>query len=452
MNRRKRRSTVAEPGTRGFGQREFAVEVVRRLRDAGHQALFAGGSVRDLILGQIPADYDVATDATPERVMAVLPYKAITVGISFGVVRVRSPGREGLEVEVSTFRSDGAYVDGRRPQSVVFSSPELDAARRDFTINGMFFDPISETVIDYVGGQADLENRVLRAIGDPVERLREDKLRVLRAIRLAARFQFEIEPRTMAALVSMAGQLGGVSPERIAQELRKMLVHASRARAMTLAHETGVVASVLAPVAALRGQSQFAASRHDDEDRWDHTMRVLDLLPHEPSFALAMAALLHEVDEPRVADRICLDLKLSNSERERITWLVAHHKSLIAPKTLRVSALKRLLASPGIGELLALHRADALATSGDPSNVDYCESYLRDEPDGPINPPPLVTGHDLHGRGLLAGAQFAEVLERIREAQLERRLETPAEALAWVDQEIDRGALVTRAGFRPHRD
>src|SRR5271170_3371112 len=181
--------------------RDFALDVVRRLRQAGYQSLWAGGSVRDLILGQTPADYDVASDATPEQVMAVLPYRAVTVGISFGVVRVRAR-QAGVEVEVATFRSDGAYVDGRRPESVVFGSPELDAARRDFTINGMFMDPLSGEIIDFVGGQADLANHILRAIGDPVARLTEDRLRSLRAIRLAARFQLQIEPLTRAALRS----------------------------------------------------------------------------------------------------------------------------------------------------------------------------------------------------------------------------------------------------------
>ena len=246
--------------------RDFALEVVRRFQQAGYQALWAGGCVRDLILGQTPADYDVATDATPEQVMAILPFRAVTVGISFGVVRVRHPRRPGVEVEVATFRSDGAYVDGRRPESVVFSSPELDAARRDFTINGMFLDPLTDRLIDYVGGQADLKNHVLRAIGDPAARFREDKLRVLRAIRLAARFQFQIEPATLAAIKSMAGQVVTVSTERIAQELRKMLVHESRAEAMELAlghgpgrrHPAGSVADerdVSGQADAARGRS-----------------------------------------------------------------------------------------------------------------------------------------------------------------------------------------------------
>ncbi len=445
-------------------QRSFALEIVRRLRDAGYQSLWAGGSVRDLILGQTPADYDVATDATPEQVMAILPFRAITVGISFGVVRVRMPRQAGIEVEVSTFRSDGAYLDGRRPQSVVFSSPEMDAARRDFTINGMFLDPVSGEVIDYVGGHADLENRVLRAIGDPMARLREDKLRVLRAIRLAARFQFQIEPATLAALEAMAGQLDGVSAERIAQELRRMLTHRSRAQAMNLAYKTGVIASVLAPLTSLKGLSQCATSRHL-EDAWDHTMRVLELLPFQPSFTLVFAALLHDVGKPaaavfdqeghpsfpghetegaRTADRLCLSLKLSNTEREKITWLIAHHRDLVEARSMRESKLKRILAAPGIEELLALHRADALASTGDTEHVDYCEHYLKVQPDGPINPLPLITGHDLVRRGLEPGSQFATILEQVREAQLDRQIQSAREALEWIDQRLASGALLTR--------
>ena len=243
---------------------DFALEIVRRLRQAGYQALWAGGCVRDLILGQTPADYDVATAATPEQVMAVLPYRAITVGISFGVVRVRHPIATAVEVEVATFRSDGAYVDGRRPESVVFSSPELDAARRDFTINGMFMDPLSGEVIDYVGGQADLENRILRAIGDPVARLREDKLRCL-APSAWPPDSTSRSSRRPAALPAMAGADQSVSVERIAQELRRMLVHSSPSQAMNLALETGLVAAILPPVSgdegAVPGQADPARGR-----------------------------------------------------------------------------------------------------------------------------------------------------------------------------------------------
>jgi poly(A) polymerase len=408
-----------------------------------------------LILGETPADYDVATAATPEQVMAVLPYHAVTVGISFGVVRVRDHNRDGVEVEVATFRSDGAYVDGRRPQSVVFSSPELDAARRDFTINGMFMDPLSGDVIDFVGGQADLQNHILRAIGDPMARLREDKLRCLRAIRLAARFQLRIEPATRAALRATAGQIKSVSAERIAHELRRMLVHSSRVHAMNMALDIGLVATVLTPLLPMKGLFQGKPAEPEG-DLWDHTMLVLDLLPVDPSFTLAFAGLLHDAGKPptralhrgrysfhnheqagaRIAERLCLSLKLSNAERERVTWLVANHQCLGEARKLRESKLKRILAAPGIDELLALHEADALASFGRSDEVDYCRRYIEQEPNGPINPPPLLSGHDLVRHGLEPGPRFAQLLEDLRDAQLDGTIRSKREALEWVDRQL----------------
>ena len=406
-------------------RRDFALEVVLRLRRAGFQALWAGGCVRDLILGLDPADYDVATDATPEQVMLTLPFRAITVGISFGVVRMRHPRMHGIEVEVATFRSDFAYVDGRRPSSVVFSSPELDASRRDFTINGLFMDPESNQVIDYVGGLSDLRHQVLRAIGDPVERFREDKLRLLRAVRFAARFNFAIEPSTREAVRAMAAEVVVVSPERIAQELRRMLVHERRALAMDMALDLGLVGAILPPLVEMRGLFQGKPVQPEG-DLWDHTLLVLRLLPPNPSFTLAFAALVHDVGKPftrsnrlgrtsfhshdqvgsRIADRMCKNLKFSNAERERITWLVAFHQYLGEAKKLREAKLKRVLAQPGIEDLLALHRADALASTGDTEHVDYCTYYLKHQPAGPINPPPLLTGHDLVRHGLEPGSQL----------------------------------------------
>ena len=440
-------------------RRDFALEVVLRLRRAGFQALWAGGCVRDLLLGLVPVDYDVASDATPEQVMLSLPFRAITVGISFGVVRIRHPRMHGIEVEVATFRSDSAYVDGRRPVAVVFSSPELDAARRDFTINGMFMDPESGQVIDYVGGLDDLRNQVLRAIGDPAERFREDKLRLLRAIRFAARFNLEIEPNTLQSLRAMAGEVVVVSPERIAQELRRMLVHVNRAQAMNMSLEVGLVAAILPPLVDMRGLFQGKPVQPEG-DLWDHTMLVLRLLPVRPSFTLAFAALVHDVGKPftranhhgrtsfhshdqvgsRIADRLCRNLRLSNVERERITWLVAFHQYLGEAKKLREAKLKRVLAQPGIDELLALHRADALASTGDTEHVDYCAYYLENQPAGPINPPPLLTGHDLVRHGLEPGAHFAVILETIREAQLEGRVQSKREVLDWVDRYMATGS------------
>jgi poly(A) polymerase len=431
---------------------DFALEVVLRLRRAGFQAYWAGGCVRDLLVGLIPADYDVATDATPEQVMMTLPFRALTVGITFGVVRVRHPRLSGVEVEVATFRSDMAYVDGRRPTSVVFSTPELDASRRDFTINGMFMDPTTREVVDHVGGLADLQHQVLRAIGDPEARFREDKLRLLRAVRFAARFGLAIEPNTRSALRTMAGQVAVVSPERIAQELRRMLLHSTRALAMAMAMDAGLIAAILPPLTDAKGLFQGKPIQPEG-DLWDHVILVLRLL-EKPSFNLAFAALLHDVGKPytrsnsqgrasfhnhdqvgsRIADGLCRSLRLSNAERERITWLVAYHQYLGEAKRLREAKLKRVLAEPGIEELLALHRADALASTGEAENVDYCWYYLKNQPAGPINPPPLLTGHDLVRHGLTPGADFAEILERIREGQLERRLSSKRDAFEWVDQ------------------
>ena len=399
-------------------RRDFAASVVARLREAGHEAYWAGGCVRDLLLGLEPADYDVATDARPERVTALFR-RTIGVGASFGVIKVLGP-RDAGDVEVATFRSDGAYLDGRRPEAVTFSTAEFDASRRDFTINGMFFDPVENRVIDFVAGRADLDAKILRAIGDPSARFAEDKLRLLRAVRFASRFGLAIEPATRAAIGAMAPQVTAVSAERIGQELRRMLVHPSRSEAMAMARDVGLVAAVLPPLVAMLG------------DRWPQTLRVLGRLPDAPSFPLAFAALVHEAGR-EVALELATRLKLSNAERDRIAWLVQHQQALIEPDRLPRHRLKRLLASDGIADLLALHRAEAGATTGDASHVAYCERYLRDQPDGPIDPPPLLTGHDLARHGLRPGPRFAALLESVRDAQLDGTIGSKDEALMMVE-------------------
>lgn len=409
-------------------RREFAEEVVRRLRKAGFQSLWAGGCVRDLILGQTPSDYDVATDARPEQVMAALPFHTIPVGISFGVVRVNHPRRRGTEVEVATFRNDGAYVDGRRPESVSFSTPQEDAERRDFTINGMFFDPISQELIDYVGGREDLDRRILRAIGEPMARFREDKLRLLRAVRFAARFGLSIHPITEQAIRSMAAEVVLVSPERISQEFKRMLIHPSRTAAMSLAWDLGLINAVLPELS----QSGIAPHLPDDKLTWAYTLRLLGFLPESPTFPLAFAALLSQVDS-RVADAISRRLRLSNADRDRITWLVASGSLLNEAERLPTSRLKRILALPGVNELLSLHRAKALASSGDLSHVEFCVHFLEKEPAGPINPPPLLTGDDLMRHGLTPGPHFATILDQVRDAQLEGLIDTKDQALNWLN-------------------
>ena len=414
-------------------RREFAASVVARLRESGFEAYWAGGCVRDTLLGLEPADYDVATDARPERV-AQLFRKTIGVGVSFGVVRVLGPRGAG-DVEVATFRSDGAYLDGRRPEAVAFSTAEHDASRRDFTINGMFLDPADGRVIDYVGGKDDLRRRILRAIGDASARFAEDKLRLLRAVRFAARFDMAIEPATWSAVVAMAPQVTAVSAERIAQELRRMLVHPSRSVAMDMAYRAGLIAAALPPLAELKNRPGPTAG-----DLWSHTLRVLEGLPDAPSFPLAFAALVHETADVATsptaveARAMTSSLKLSNADRERIAWLVENQRALIRPRDLPRHRLKRLLASEGIADLLALHRAEALASTGDVAHVAYCEDYLRTLPDGPIDPPPLVTGHDLARHGHRPGPGFSALLAAVRDAQLDGVIASRDDALALADR------------------
>lgn len=403
---------------------QFAYEVVHRLRDAGYQALFAGGCVRDMLLGLEPHDFDVATDARPEEVQRLFR-RTLAVGASFGVIEVLGPrGEDGkpLRVQVSTFRAEGPYSDGRHPDSVVFTTAEGDASRRDFTINGLFYDPIAAQVIDYVGGRRDLQERVLRAIGNPRERFAEDKLRMLRAVRFAARFELTIEPETLAAIREMAPQISVVSAERIAEELRRMLTDVHRARAMSLMWDAGLVPAILPELVPLRELPDESGKG----SLWDHLMRVLDLL-RDPSFPLACGSLLHHL-QPDAADAICRRLRLSNDERQRVTWLVQHHDYLRDAFNLRISKLKTILAHPGIRDLLELHWADAEADGRSTEHVAFCERLLEQWSEAELNPPPLITGDDLIRLGLKPGPLFRVLLEKVREAQLEGRVKTHDEA------------------------
>jgi poly(A) polymerase len=448
-------------------ERDFAITVVRRLRDAGHEALWAGGCVRDQLLGLEPTDFDVATSARPEQVQQLFR-RTIAVGASFGVVEVLGP-RDELgrypKVQVATFRSDVSYSDGRHPDAVVFSSAREDALRRDFTINGMFYDPLENRLIDYVGGQGDLQARLLRAIGVPARRFEEDKLRMLRAVRFATKFDLEIEPATEAAIRTMAGQIAVVSAERVAEELRKLLVHPRRARGMRLFMDLDLADVLLPELAPMKGLPQGlpvdphalpapGESGHPSlSDLWEHVLRVLELLGPVPSFTLALAAVLHDVGKPRtvgrtpdrytfhshehvgrrLASEICLRLKLSNEERERVEFLVEKHQVLCDARQMRTSKLKTLLADPGIHELLALHRADALASNRSTGHVEYCEQLLREWTAEDLNPSPLLTGHDLTRMGLEPGPLYKRLLDAVREAQLDGAIKNAREARELVD-------------------
>lgn len=400
-------------------ERVFAISVVKTLQDAGHQALWAGGCVRDELLGLTPKDYDIATDAVPEQVQKLFR-RTLAIGASFGVVEVLGPRQDGqhLVVQVATFRTDGGYSDGRRPDQVVFSSPREDALRRDFTINGMFFDPIAGQLHDYVGGQNDLHARVLRAIGDPHVRFTEDKLRLLRAVRIATRFELAIEPQTASAIRAMASELPVVSAERIAEELRQLLVHPRRVAGVRLLVDLGLAGVILPELMTNR-----------DAPCVEHWLRFMDLLGPAPSVPLAFAALLLPVSVA-TADAIALRLKLSNQERGRIVWLVEHHESLVEAHRLRLSKLKGMLIHPGIHELLALHRADALADGANIEHVEFCERALCDWPAEKLNPPPLVTGADVMALGIQPCPRYKELLDAVREAQLDETIATREQGLA----------------------
>lgn len=435
-------------------EREFATDVVRKLRGAGYQALWAGGCVRDELCGKPPKDYDVATDARPEEVRKLFR-RTVAIGESFGVVEVLGPRGTGspFRIQVATFRSDLDYSDGRHPDAVIFSSPQEDARRRDFTINGMFFDPLEGRLIDYVGGQEDLKAGLLRAIGDPAARFAEDKLRMLRAVRMATRFGLTIHGATFTAIQNMAPQITVVSAERIAEELRQLLVHPQRARGLTLLHEVGLLRPILPETLEMHGLPQGPPDAPHG-DLWEHVLRVLELLGASPSFALALAALLHDVGKRRTVGRtperytfyshehvgrrmagdICLRLRLSNAERERVEWLVEKHQILADVRRMRTSKVKTLLSHPGIHELLALHRADATASDRGIDHVTYCEQLLSEWSEADLNPAPLLTGHDLVRRGLEPGPVFKRLLDAVREAQLDGTIATAKQAQELVDQ------------------
>ncbi len=401
-------------------EREFATEVVSKLQRAGFVALFAGGCVRDELLGLTPVDYDIATSAKPEEVQAHF-HRTHTFGASFGVVEVLGPkdaNGEWLKVQVATFRSDGTYTDGRRPDSVVFSSPQEDAARRDFTINGLFRDPIGGTVYDYVGGEADLKTGVLRAIGNPEERFAEDKLRILRAVRMAARFELTIDPATLAAAKAMAPQIKAVSAERIAEELRKILKHRNRERGVRLFAEIGLVEHVLPEV-----------SQHPEE--WGRTTSSVARMPPGTSFELAFAALLRGIGLKAVAT-LCKRLRLSNDEHDRVLWLCTHRTAFENAASQPNSILYPLLAMPGVGELACLHWAEGT----DPLGRQIVESLVMNHSPETFNPPPLLTGDDLKDMGLKPGPLFKKLLDEIRSLQFDGQLKNRREAEEFIRERV----------------
>jgi len=431
-------------------QRESAARAIATvLRDAGYTAYFAGGCVRDRLLGREPQDFDVATDAPVAEVQQLFS-KTVPVGAQFGVVLVLM---DGEPVEVATFRADSIYVDGRHPASVHFSSPVEDAQRRDFTINGMFLDPVTDTIIDYVGGQDDLRLGIIRAIGDPQARISEDRLRMLRGVRFAARLRFEIEPATFAAIQTAAASITDISWERIGDEIIRILTDSqagSARRGFELLDRAGLLAPILPEIAALKGVEQ-SPDYHPEGDVFVHTLGLLEQLDH-PTETLALGALLHDIGKPRCAQRtekritfyghceqgaemavdVCQRLRRSRETWERVAFLVRDHLRLLNASEMRLSTLKRFLASDGIDELLALARLDALASNKDLTYYNFCTQKLAELGAETIKPEPLLRGHDLLEMGFIPGPQFSRILAAVTEAQLDGQLATREQAVAWV--------------------
>jgi len=424
----------------------LARAAIGRLRASGHQAYLVGGCVRDLLLGRTPKDFDVATDAPPERIVALFPNSSC-VGAQFGVVLVRD---SGAQVEIATFRSDRQYTDGRRPSAVRFETdPRADVLRRDFTINGLMLDPENGRLLDYVEGRADLERRVVRAIGDPEERFREDHLRLLRAIRFAARLGFTIDAATFDAIRRLHGLILRVSAERVRDELARILTEGGARPGFELLDRSGMLHDLLPEVAAMKGVEQ-PPEFHPEGDVWVHTLLLLEKLDH-PTPVLALGALLHDVGKPltyRVAGRIRFDghveegvrlaggilarLRFSRDQIEQVEALVANHMRFKDVDRMKESTLKRFLRLPGFAGHLELHRLDCLASHGNLDNYELVRRKLEELPAEQLKPPRLVTGDDLIAAGYTPGPRFSAILSAVEDAQLEGRLTSRDDALSWV--------------------
>jgi poly(A) polymerase len=438
----------------------LAAELIAILRGRRHKAYLVGGCVRDRLLGVTPKDFDIATDARPDEVVEYFP-QARLVGAQFGVVLVG--GGDGIQVEVATFRSEGVYSDGRRPDAVRFESdPALDARRRDFTINGLMLDPFSGEVLDYVGGKADLEAKLIRAIGDPDQRFREDHLRMLRAIRFAARLGFSIEDETFAAIRRAAHCITRISPERIRDELVKILTEGAARRGFELLDSCGLLEQVAAEIKAFQGIEQ-PPEYHPEGDVWIHVMLMLERM-RDPTPTLALGVLLHDAGKPatfRIAERIRFDghaevgaaiakdwlerLRFSNEDVEQVTSLVANHMRFKDVRQMRLSTLKRFLRLPHFDQHLELHRLDCLSSNGRLDSYEFVQAQLQELDREGLRPEPLITGRDLIRAGYTPGQAFGEALSAVETGQLEGEIRTPEEALKLVRPILEK-ALRDREG------
>jgi poly(A) polymerase len=452
--------------------KDFAISIIRTLRGRGHQAYLVGGCVRDVLLGREPADYDVTTDATPDEVMRIFP-ETYAVGAQFGVVLVPVPAetqtpsiaRDDTEsthwaktdvVEVATFRSDIGYSDGRHPDEVRFSKdPRADVLRRDFTINGLLLDPIKNEVLDFVEGQKDLQAKIIRTIGEPRLRFAEDKLRLLRAVRFAARFGYTIEAATMAATRELAPKIHQVSRERVRDELSRMLTEGHAREAFLLLDQTGLLREVLPEIEAMKGVEQ-PPQFHPEGDVFVHTLLLLEKLPHPSPLTLAWGALLHDVGKPptfrvapdrirfdghvdvgvKMAEEICRRLRFSNDDTEQILALVDNHMRFAHVQQMNESTFKKFVRLPRFEEHLELHRLDCRSSHGDLTSYNFTREKMAAMPPEVIQPKPLITGDDLIAAGYEPGPRFSEILSEVEDRQLEGRLRSKDEAMAFVSREF----------------
>ena len=430
-----------------------AEKVVRQLRAGGFEAVFAGGCVRDMLRGVEAKDYDVATSARPAEVQRIFSHSR-AVGAHFGVIIVPMGGHH---FEVATFRTDGSYLDGRRPESVEFATAEEDAQRRDFTVNGLFFDPIGKQVIDYVGGRADLEAKVLRAIGDPAARFGEDRLRLLRAVRFAAALEFGIEDRTWAALKELAPTIRDISVERIREEISRILLDRHRVRGFDLLCDSGLMEAVIPEVLALKGCEQ-PPEFHPEGDVFVHTRLMLSLLPEKVSLPLVLSVLLHDIAKPVTRfydpvagrarfnehDRIGAEmtgailrrLRFSNEVTDATVEMVAQHMAFMNVQKMRTAKLRRFMARPTFEQEMELHRVDCLGSNGFTDNYEFLLHKREEFANEPIIPPRLVDGRALMALGFPPGPVLGRVLNEIQTLQLEGQLTSAEDAIAWARKRL----------------
>jgi len=436
--------------------RALAERVCRTLRDAGHPAYFVGGCVRDILLGREPADYDVATDATPDRVQQLFPH-SLAVGAQFGVIVVTENSASGdpLQVEVATFRSDIGYSDGRHPDRVIYArTPQEDVQRRDFTINALLLDPETNEILDFIGGRDDLRAGIIRAIGDAEARFREDKLRMVRAVRFAARFRYAIEDATLAAIVKLAPEIRQVSAERIRDELTKLLTEGQARRGFELLDETRLLPELLPEIERMKGVEQ-PPQFHPEGDVWVHTLLMIQELPPKCPATLAWGVLLHDVGKPptfkppsgpgdrirfdehaevgtRMAEEICRRLRFSNEDTAQIAALVANHMRFKDVPQMKPATLKRFVRLDHFEEHMELHRLDCLSSHRDLDNYDFMRRFLAETPPEQVRPPRLLSGDDLVRMGYRPGPAFKAILDAVEEAQLNGTVHTHEGALQLV--------------------